>query len=267
MKAIVFFITAFVLLQSLPLFSQCISIELSVTWKMEVDIFNKDSMVNTPVLNITYRNNCEVNYYFFKVSPMKDEQSMVTCIALIQYMKPINYYERAKAMQGCGANQSLNVIIGLEPIRNMVWLLTTDTTEYYEDSPAMNVSCCLNSVYEYYYPAYYKKNENRNSDFVSADMISDSIMSGSVKDQFVFLKPNEKYVDSYNLIGYKIVEGCFTFSIYKDKIENYVLTSDYDSVNNIFSNPKLVLPPVVGEYKLYSGPFNTNKVTVCFGEK
>ena len=44
---------------------------------------------------------------------------------------------------------------------------------------------------------------------------------------------------------------------YKNTIENYVLT--YDHIT------KLELPAIVGEYQLYSGGFNTNKVTVCFG--
>ena len=30
---------------------------------------------------------------------------------------------------------------------------------------------------------------------------------------------------------------------------------------------ELELPEIVGEYQLYSGAFNTNKVTVCFGER
>jgi hypothetical protein len=89
MKAKILFITAILLLRALSLFPQCISIELSVIWKMEYDIFNRDSMVNTPILNITYRNNCDVNYYFFKASPKKDGTSMVVCTLYFNIQSPL----------------------------------------------------------------------------------------------------------------------------------------------------------------------------------
>ena len=57
----------------------CISIELSVTWKMGYDNFNKDSTVSIPILNIAYRNNCNGNYYFLKVSESKDSLPPIYC--------------------------------------------------------------------------------------------------------------------------------------------------------------------------------------------
>ena len=146
----------------------------------------------------------------------------------------------------------------------VIWVLTTDTLEFWENSPAQSVSCCLESLYEYIYSYDYKKDRIRRSAFMPSDMTPDTIM-GSVKDQFVFLKPNETHVDTYNLIGYKIVEGCFTFTFHKNTIENYVLYTEYDV--GINKQIELELPSVVGDYQLYSGAFNTNKVTVCFGER
>jgi len=69
MKPKILLITVFLFLQTNSIFSQCISIELSITWETGYDIFKKDSIVEIPSLNITYRNNCDTNYYFFKVSP------------------------------------------------------------------------------------------------------------------------------------------------------------------------------------------------------
>ena len=268
MKAKLLFITAYLCLQNLSVSSQCISIELSVTWKMGTDIFYKDSTVSIPLLNITYRNNCDKNYYFLKPSPRKDGVAM-GCNALIQYIEPISYLEKAKAKQGCGANQSFNVIIGMESTYDNIWWLKTDadTLELWEDWPAQHVSCCLKSLYEYIDPYVYKKDRIRRSADMPPDMTPDTIMSVD-KEQFVFLKPNETHIDTYNLIGYKIVEGCFTFTFHKNTIENYVLYTEY-YYDEIFRSKEieLELPSVVGEYQLYSGAFNTNKITICFGER
>jgi len=137
------------------------------------------------------------------------------------------------------------------------------------------INCRLNAFSKY---IRYKKNPNylseevRNPDgsikinFESSDLFPENIL-GSMKDEFVFLKSGETYTDTYHLIVFQIVEGCYTFFIYGDTIMNYVLKNYYDSKLKKFVDEKLELPAVVGEYQLYSGGFNTNKITVCFGER
>jgi len=250
MKAKLLLITAFLLLQEQFLFSQCISVELTITWEMGYDIFKKDSAMSIPILNITYRNQCDTNYYFFKISPKKDGDLMLQCLALINY-NTFDLRERAKGEKKTHAGRYAAVNVGTRYL-------------YYNKGWEMDdFTCGLNDVYKYLYSDrnIYKPTKSNHDNFESSILTPENIISGSVQDQFVFLKPNETHIDTYNLIGYKIVEGCFTFFIELKEIKNYVLTYDGNKTH------EFELPAIVGEYLRYSGAFNTNKVTVCFGEK
>jgi len=259
MKARILVITAFLFLYVNSLFSQCISVELSVTWKMGHDIFKKDSIVSIPILNITYHNNCDTNYYFFKVSPRKDGTPMILFPASLN-SQDNDDLGRAKRHRNY-VNQNFNVIIGSEPLYNAYWVIFSDTIDYHKEFSFEGVGLDLNNIYDFIYPEHYKNYKKMPAYFIPSDATPDTIISGSINDQFVFLKPGEIHIDTYNLIGYKMVEGCFTFLIDKDAIENYVLT--YGRMGY----EKIELPAIVGEYQLFSGAFNTNKVTVCFGGK
>ena len=269
MKIKTLLITLLLILQGGLLFSQCISIELSITWAMEYDIFQKDSTISVPTLNIIYRNNCETNYYFFKVSPRKDSMlSLVTCTVLFQHHNPIDYLARATHYRNY-ANQNFNVIMGHNPWYNAGWEVHSDPVGYHEDYSSVSISCDLQNIYDYIYLINYNNYEiPRDYLIAPLDVITpEQITSDFVKNQFVFLKHGEIHIDTYNLIGFKLVEGCFTFLIAKDEIENHVIGIQTDSISSQIMYPKLELPAIVGEYQLYSGAFNTNKVTVCFGDK
>ena len=247
-------------MQSISLFSQCISVELSVTWEMGYDIFKKDSIVSIPKLNITYRNNCDTNYYFFKVSPRKDGSIMILCSGMMQYED--NDYLKWAKLHGNYANQKFNVIMGKTPWYNAGWDIFNDTKDSYEGHYFERIGCDLDEIYQYMYAGnYFKRVIKMPFYFVPSDITPENILT-SVSDQFVFLKSGKTFVDTYNLIGFKIVEGCFTFMILKNEIENYVIAF-HDHKNSI----NVELPKIVGEYYRYSGGFNTNKVTVCFGER
>ena len=260
MKLKIFFFTLFLFLQVHSLFSQCLSIELSVTWEMGYDIFQKDSIVSIPKLNITYRNNCDTNYYFFKVSPRKDGSKMILCSAMRQY-EDNDDLKRAKSHSNY-VNQKFNVIMGESPWYDSGWDIFNDTIDSYEGKHFERVACDLDEIYQYMYAEnHYKRVIKMPFYFVPSDITPENILT-SVNDQFVFLKSRETFVDTYNLIGFKLVEGYFTFMIMQNEIENYVVAlHDYKNSINV------ELPEIVGEYHRYSGRFNTNKVTVCFGER
>jgi hypothetical protein len=265
MKKKIFLFILLLGLQIQYLFSQCISIELSVTWQMEVDIFNKDSMVNTPVLNITYHNNCDVSYYFFKVSPKKDEKIMIACRALVNYQEPDSLLKNAK-IHGNYANQNFNVTIKNNPLGGGYWWIERDSADDISHR-YIHISCCLDRIYRYLYSEKRNNTERKKpAHLVQTNTRIDEYLYYN-EEPFVFLKPDKIHVDTYNLIGYKIVEGCFTFFTEQNRIENYVLGTEYDPKKKKTFIKKYELPPVVDEYQLYSGGFNTNKVTVCFGEK
>ena len=260
MKPKIFLITTLLFLQVHFLFSQCISIELSVTWEMGHDIFIKDSVMSIPILNITYRNNCDTNYYFFKVSPRSDDYPMVLCWGSIHPDESIDYLKKGE-FRGEYVNQNFNVLMGWQPSYEAGWLIFNDTINYPHQFSMENIHCILHLIYAYIYSG---KNRDYKTPayFVSSDITPENILLDLfVKDQFVYIKSGETHIDTYNLMGYKMVEGCFTFLITKNAIERYVITSFG------LDEEKFELPTIVGEYHRYSGVFNTNKVTVCFGER
>ena len=260
MKAKALFITTLLLLQGQVLFSQCISIELSVTWAMGYDIFNKDSTISIPTLNITYRNNCDTSYYFFKVSPRSDSSAMLSCWGSIHYDGDNDYLKSARFCSEY-TDQKFNVIMGWEDSYDTGWLVFSDTVDYPEQFSMENIHCSLQLIYDYIYFGKYRACKSP-AYFVPSDITTGNIISNDfVKNQFVFLKPNETHIDTYNLVVYKTLGACFTFLIEKDIVEKYVMI-EYGK-----DKQKMELPTIVGEYQLYSGAFNTNKVTVCFGDK
>ena len=258
MKVKILLITMLLFMQ-VQLFSQCISIELSITWKMGVDMFKRDSVLSIPILNVTYRNNCNTNYYFFKVSPRKDGQLLVLCPALRSFTDDFTPRERAMAHDNY-VNEKFNVKIGGSPRDNIGWQIEDrDADVIKKQSIEHNISCCLHDIYTYFNVGRCDNSASLKHGYFKPSLFTpENILSGSIQYQFVFLKPNETHIDTYNLIGYKIVEGCYTFYIGQDEIKKYVLGTD---------SIEIELPSVVGEYQLYSGKFNTNKITVCFGEE
>jgi hypothetical protein len=269
MKAKHLFITALLVLQGNVLFSQCISVELSISWQMGYDLFKKDSLVNIPVLNITYRNNCDTDYYFFKVSPRQDGEPMVIGMGSVQWESD-NLLERAKyGSRFRYTNQNLNVTMGREPVDDACWWVYSDTIDYRKYFPIEWINFTLQIVYEYYYQGwrepYYNKMTQYEADFkievsygFEPSNVTPEHILGYFNDQFVFLKAGEVHTDSYSLLVFKIIEGCYTFIIDKDAIENYVLD---------IMGKEIALPAMVGGYHLYSGSFHKNSVTVCFGDK
>ena len=250
----------------ISLFSQCLSIELSITWEMGYDIFKKDSIVEIPKLNITYRNNCDTDYYFFKVSDNSDNLPFIKYVSAMTHPEtPVTYREEAEKYLKY-TRQNFNVRIEKTPLFLGGWSIFYDSEDLKNTLSSALVCRSLLNIYKYLF------HENNNGHYgipegnvdLLLDILSDlsnltsEKILGASKSLFVFLKSGETFVDTYNLIGFKLVEGCFTFLIDKDVIENYVID---------FNNEKIELPQLVGEYQLYSGGFNTNEVTVCFGER
>ena len=272
------FISTFLLLHVNFLFAQCISIELSVIWEKEPHIHKKCAKVKTPKLNISYHNNCDTNYYFLKVSNNKDNLLGFICTLLVGHdpLKKPDYHAMVNYLAKSYSNQHFNVSIRFprSSYFGCAAEVYPDTIDISKARGSDAINCSLNAFSSY---IRYKKNPNylseevRNPDgsfkrnFEPSDLLPENIL-GSMKDEYVFLKSGETYIDTYNLIAFQIIEGCYTFFVYGDTIMNYVSKNYYDSKLKKFVDEELALPARVGEYQLYSGGFNTNKVTVCFGE-
>jgi hypothetical protein len=125
-----------------------------------------------------------------------------------------------------------------------------------------------NYIYYHYYPEMQEKISRENKEqwrYYSSDITQDTIMNNSI-DKCVFLKPGETYVDKYNLIGFQITGGTFTFQLDDTKSLDYVEIEPIKKEDGTYEspNPTKKLPNQVGEYELFTGEFLTNKVSVQF---
>jgi len=259
-------------LLSLQMFSQPISVELSITWGKGHDIFSEDLEVYVPKLHITYRNMSDTNYYFLKIS---DSRGGLPSLPYAGSLHPSNFDEylrwrdnylgRAKR-HGNYANENFNVQIGGSPLFGGSWEVISNTLNIREEHEIDFINCNLAEIYEYMYRRDNDKKEIEKIYFSPTDVTSENIL-GAVKERFVFLKPDEIYVDNYNLVGFKLLEGRFTFVINQKEFTNYVLTEPiWDENQSYWTEQRKKLPPQAGEYHLYSGLFFTNSVSVDFSE-
>lgn len=262
-----FFIIGLFLFQSQTAFNQCINIDLSVKWETGFDIFRDDSAVCVPKLCITYRNNSSNNYYFLKVSNSRFGYPMLPWGTLLQYpieeyLNP-DYLKRAK-LHGNYTNQNYNVIIGGSPLFSRSWIVYNDTLNSEIEHEIDMINDDLADIYEYMYRNQADSIEFTKPYFSVSDVNGEMILDVN-KGKFVFLKSGEAFTDVYNIVGFKIIQGNFTFYIDPNSLTDYVNTDPvWDSNQLKYIEVKTALPKKVGEYKLYYGNFNTNKITITF---
>jgi len=273
MKSKVLIIIALLSFQVQFTFSQCISVELSVTWKRGHDIFKKDLTVCVPQLNIKYRNISDTNYYFLKVSDSKDGLPMIPYAGSLhpsdfdEYLRwHDDYFGRAKT-HGNYANQNFHVRIGGMPLFSEGWFVHSDTLDCHKEHEIDFINSDLANIYEYVHRNNIGEHVEKKLYFSPLDVTPENIF-GTVKDQFVFLKPNETHTDTYNLVGFQLIEGRYTFLINQSCFKNYVLVQPkWDNNLSYWIEQKIELPVKVDEYHLYSGLIFTNNVTVDFSER
>ncbi len=251
-------------------YSQSVSIELSAKWNKRYDIFKKDSTIYVPELIITYRNNSDTNYYFRKVSDSRCGLPMLPWGSLIQYpiedyLNP-NYLKRA-IIHGNYANDNYTVIIG-ESSFSKGWIVVNDTSNIDVEQEIDMINDDLADIYEYIYRENFCKHpdsiEWRKTYFSVSDITPEKILN-KFKDRFVFLRPGEINTDTYNLVGFKLLKGCFTFYLEPNSLKEYVITEPNWNNNQLkFIEIKTALPIEVDNYKLYSGNFNSNKIIITF---
>jgi hypothetical protein len=152
----------------------------------------------------------------------------------------------------------------------LVGKIAGDTTvSKFEDGIFTDIDLIYNYICRHYYPEMKDKtgkDGNEQLYHYSTDITKDTIMNNST-NKFVFLKPEETYVDKYNLIGFQITGGTFTFQLDDTKSLDYVETEPVYKDESKFGITHYLtkqLPLKVGEYELFTGEFLTNKVTVHF---
>ena len=251
--------------------AQCVSVELSVKWDKGYDVFHEDSIICIPMLCITYRNNSNNSYYFLKVSNSRLNSPIFSSGTFLQYpyqeyLHP-DYMGRALRHSNY-SNQKYRVIIWSSPLYNSGWFIEKDTFNTDTERVIDYINDELANIYEYTYRkscAEHLDSPKMTKVFFSASEITPRNILGAIRDRFVFLKPGEIYSDTFNIIGFKMLKGCYTFYIDQNTFLSYVNSEPkWDKSLSKYIDTIIPLPPEVEGYKLYSGSFNSNKVVITF---
>lgn len=247
-------------------FTQSVSVEISVIWVNGHDIFKEDSLLSFPKLNITYRNNTDTCLYFLKVSNSKKGNPMLPWGSFLQYpleeyLNP-DYKKRAISHRDYTMND-YTIVIGGGPLYAQGWIVYNDTLKTNEQEIDY-INDDLADIYYYMYYHQYGKEPN-NKVYFKENEIRNTKIDKTVRSAFVFLKPGEIYTDNYNLLPFKKLGGNFTFQIHDNKLFDYILVEPtWDKNQSKYLEKRIPLPKQVGKYRLYSGSFNTNKVVITF---
>ena len=271
--------------------AQDITINLSIRWENHIEANGETT--KTPFLDITYINNSSnKKYYLLKQSrpeiignPLPEfyDDNFDLNIHRYRYfnndksdephLQKINRFHPTQHFFG----KKYYITIDNEGLLfHTGWSAKTDTImpEYYENIDSNDyfsiltgntaafgcyydeIHYALVETYDSIFISNYGYNDSKRETFLRTEF-TDSTISNSAIDNFVFLNPKEKHVTSYNLYGFKLVGGNFEFLIRKKYISDEVCNMRFwngEHIQEVF----IKLPPKVNGYQLYSGKFKTN---------
>lgn len=258
------FLILVMLCYNIDSFSQEVSIELSSEWrKTESNRWRFAKRKETPFLNITYINNSNNSIYFLKVPTYFD-------IQVYDFALPIDKREKKnfKYFKNRPKHDNEKYFVEISPNnRHHIWQVEDEkerknTNEIIEVGDN-NVNRDLQEIYKYLYKDYkYMPSYSIfcNSDEVNIIMTPENIKT-KLRGFFVFLKPGEKYIDSYDLTGFSIFGGQYTFALDNNKSREFVQTI-FLKKEKVYK--KEMLPKQVDGYELFVGEFLTNNLDVIF---
>ena len=251
-----------IFLSSIELFSQMISVKSSIEWrKPETNKWRKYRLKKIPYLNITYSNPSKDSIYFKKVLSSFDIS--VFYIPCIPVKSKINFKELK-------SHNNEKFFIN---ISNKYWSDYWDLlNEKEKANTASEVEVAnndinedLHNIYKYLYKGY-KVTEHP---FVSAtnenkiDITANNMLT-KLRPYFIFLKPGENFTDSYDLTGFNILGGNFTFTLDFSIMDSVETTSSWDESQKKWVYKKEPLPSEVNGYKLYLGDIKSNETSINF---
>lgn len=279
MKTIKPYLVLYFLLGFLSLHSQDISINLSIRWSEGPYILNTDSIVRYPELVVSYTNNSQNNLYFRKFSYYRKgipdfcyEESVCILepdpemfkVGIIKWLKQHRDYR----------NTISKMIDKKKYLNNKFYVLIYPPEYYYDDWETVDeekygkprafheINHDLKVINDYLNDSIYgniDERENLKMFFTSSDITKRAIKN-KTKEQFLFLKAGETKEDVYNLTCFDVVKGTYTFILKGGEFSDKVPYNwNIRETNNYFP-----LPKKVGKYKLYSGKFTSNSITVKF---
>ena len=258
------------------LHSQDISINLSIRWSEGPYILNTDSIVKHPELVVSYSNNSNENLYFRKFTYYRNglPEFLFVCLTTWVIDDPEMYSDPEwlkkhtdyRKFINTGINKYKNdkfyVEIKLEkPYYYANWEVVKEE-EFDKERATDWINERLYIINDYLSDSvYHNVDERKGHDkfFSLLDISESSIMNDTI-NQFMFLKAGETKEDVFNITCLDLVKGTYTFVLKGDKFPDSVISSYVPKIGGAY----FPLPEKVGEYKLYSGEFTSNSVTVTF---
>ena len=276
----IIYIILLLLTASNSLKAQDITINLSIRWDNHIDA--NGNKIQTPFLDITYINNTiDKKYYLLKQSrqnkignPFPEFADKYKDIEMLNFRTfeetmDYNYRTWREYTDTSFIGQYYYILIGNNDLDyGTKWNALKDTILYeynlpytdilYNDFKYDLIESALVSAYDSIYISIYGQADINRIEFLKTEF-TDSTISNSAIDNFVFLNPKEKHVDTYNLHGLQLVGGNFEILFKKNIITDKVYNGHYwDIKSQKMVDSYIKLPPKVNGYQLYSGKFKTN---------
>lgn len=275
----------FIMAANMLVKAQELSVELSVKWtkektKLNILPFEPNDTVVFPILKFTYRNLTGRNIYFRNIYLDKLAYPRVVFASLTNTEMDLS--DRAK-VHARYKGKSYQVEIDesweaiekgfdvskeheLNVINDDLWAIyTVLQTQQSLDSLALQKQL---SSFGYFDKEVVSYREARRLIFAEREKmglgkseedhfpsrpLTESEISGTYEDQFVFLKAGETYEQEVSLIGFYLLGGNYEFFISGDSLPGYIIGKDGNKTN---------LPKLVNGYQLYERDFLTNKVGI-----
>ncbi|MCL2598203.1 MAG: hypothetical protein FWD66_11270 [Paludibacter sp.] len=272
----IFFLFIFVLIELTEIYAQDVSIEFSIEWKNKIDFPFSELQgrdVKPAYLHITYRNLSSEPLFFMRVSSGHAGFPLLPYVAMDNYGRMLTPYELFTKYRNYSKDNYIVEISQTAVTFTHGWSLEYDTTNVYEPHEMpyanQNLAYIYNYITKQYYPDVPYPHKYRADGMIQdshnpQDITKDSI-KGNSHDEFIYMEPGEVYIDTYNLIGFQLIGGNFTFELITKKSEDYIyLETPLEEVKKTRRMRTMKLPDYVGKYKLFTGEFLTNKLTVYF---
>ncbi|MGQ1890089.1 hypothetical protein ACT29H_06570 [Thermophagus sp. OGC60D27] len=252
-KQIILLMAVFFVCES---YGQKLSIELSIEWKYEEsDVYNGLKINVVPYLKIRYNNLTNDSIFLPKVYKNAFFLPQLAASTLVADFK-LSDFDKIHL-----PSIKRSVFIGGMPPNNIQWEVLPDSIDFYSEHEVGEINQLLSDIYE----TVFRFNENNTLRYNQKSDIKESQILGELREDFVFLLPYSKHVEYYNLFGFKVVGGDYSFALSINEINDFLFTfSVWDNEKEKWEFKEVKLPEKVGGYHLYNGDFYTNEIKITF---
>lgn len=127
------------------------------------------------------------------------------------------------------------------------------------------VNFYLGELYHKFYKDYKKQDKIFFINNKTVIPLTEKNIFGELRGYFIFLKKGKSYTAKYDLTGFQILGGNYTFNYFNKQSEKFVETIfSWDESQKTYIYKKEPLPLEVNGYKLYVGDIKTNEVSGNF---